>query len=305
MSPGPNLDWNFPFAHELREVRVAPVFLEPMAHSGELLCVGVVARMGDSSGALVLPGMRRFRCLYGETYRTIEVAAECAIASLLAHVREQGLTEQTQLEWTSPVGGVTLGTVTTTTSRSLAQVMDVYLRAHSSLASIGDVSAVDEREERSASLSSARLERLVKEVVLNVRVDLSGNFNRLFRIASDARPLKLGYAGTRVVANFGLLWPTQLSGAVRSSKAKLWDLAQARDGSKQGWFGAAAPQAFELLVHPATVEDVVFSEIALGNVKAALAELEAEADQYDLRCRPLRGPEAMADFLIQAESQPA
>lgn len=287
---------------ELREVQVAPVFIEPLAGGGELLCVGVVAIMDGQADSVLLPDLRRLKCVYGPAYRTLQIGAECAVASLRAHVQLHGLTAHTNAEWSSPVGGVTLGPVTTTTTRSVQQVMDVYLRAHSSLAASTDAAAMDEKEERGANISAARLERMVKEAVVAARGDLDVNFNRTFRIAANARPMRLGYAGTRIVTNFALLWPTQLTGAVRSSKAKLWDLAQARDGSSHGWFGEFAPQAFELLVHPASKDDVVFSDSVLLSVAEALAELEVEADRYKLRCRSVRGANAMATFLLQAET---
>jgi len=301
MTPLTPLDWNFPIAGELREVSLVPVYIEPLAHSGELLCIGMAARMGEQTETRVLPSLRRLKGVYGPAYKTLLVAAECALASLATHIGRYGLSSQVGTEWGSPVSGISLGTVITTTSRTVEQVIDVYFRAFSSLAATDSPGLSDEREERGAGISAARLERMVRELLTSVRTELSDNFNRTFQVAQGARALRLGYAGRRIVANFSLLWPTQLTGAVRSSKAKLWDLAQAREGAGQGWFSGMSPHSFELLVHQASRDDVIFPDGAIVSVNEAFAELEAEADRYDLRCRPLRGAQLMAQYLLETE----
>ena len=89
---------------------------------------------------------------------------------------------------------------------------------------------------------------------------------------------------------------------VSSAKARLWDLASAREGIDTGWFGPLAGQEFSLLLHYATENDVQYSQRQLNSVKEALVELETEAEKLGLRCQPIAGPRGIAEHLIHAET---
>jgi hypothetical protein len=150
-------------------------------------------------------------------------------------------------------------------------------------------------------MSGSRLERLVREAVLEAKPGFSERFDRKYWVKEGARPLRLAFAGEHLVANFALLYPTVLAGAVRLSKAKLWDLAQARDGVQAGWFGNDRPISFELLLQRPDAQDPMVSERGLALVSEAFEELETEADKLELRSRPLASPTAMAKFVIERE----
>lgn len=300
MHPVKPITIEFPDPDWFKDVSIVPLFIEPVTDSGERICVGVVAV--DDTGVKSLPvNLRRLRCLYGDGQRILELAAVYSLKSLEAHVIVNGMTTDSLARWEAPVDGVVVGEPTHTNSKSIDRALDLYLTKHSSLAATAAAGEEDEREERGASLSSSRLERLVREEILAAQPSLSECFGRKFWVKEGARPFRLAFAGQRLVANFTLLWPTQLSGAVRLSKSKLWDLAQARDGLAAGWFGKERAMAFELLVHHATEADVTVSNRGLAMVGEALEELEAEADKYELRSRAIVTPTAMAKFVVEQE----
>ena len=300
MYPVKPITLEFPDPAWFKDVSIVALFIEPVTHSGERLCVGVVAV--DDTGVKSLPvNLRRLRCLYGDGQRILEMAAVYSLKSLEAHVVTHGLAAESLVRWEAPVDGVMVGELTHTNSKSIDRALDFYLTKHSSLAATAVAGEQEEREERGASMSSSRLERLVREEVLALQPSFSERFGRKFWVKEGARPFRLGFAGQHLVANFTLLWPTQLSGAVRLSKSKLWDLAQARDGLTAGWFGQDTPMNFELLVHHATQTDVMVTDRGLALVSEALEELEAEADKYDLRSRPLIAPATIAKFVVEQE----
>lgn len=220
----------FPDPAMFKRVSVLPLYVEPVVDSGERLCVAVIARDAERTKSLSLPNLRRLRCLYGDAYRTLELAATYSLKSLEAFVTEHGLSDEAVAKWVSPVDGMAVGEVRHTTSRSIDYALEYYLKRHSSLAATAVEQDDEAREERGASLSGSRLERLIRESVLQARPSFSDRFDRKYWVKEGARPLRLAFAGEHLVANFALLHPSILAGAVRLSKAKLWDLAQARDG---------------------------------------------------------------------------
>lgn len=301
MIPVKPITLQFPDPDWFKPVSILPLYVEPVVDSGERLCVAVLARDADRTKSLPVPSLRRLRCLYGDAYRTLEMAAVYSLKSLEAHVAEHGLTDESVAAWISPVEGMAVGPVRHTTSRSLDYALEYYLRRYSSLAATANVQDDEAREERSASMSGSRLERLVREAVLEAKPTFLERFDRKYWVKEGARPLRLAFAGEHLVANFALLHPSILAGAVRLSKAKLWDLAQARDGVNEGWFGQDRPMAFELLLQRPDDKDPLVSERGLALVSEAFDELEAEADKLELRSRSLASPAAMAKFVIEQE----
>lgn len=301
MIPVKPIPFLFPDPALFKPVSVVALYVEPVVDSGERLCVAVLARDAERVRALPVPSLRRLRCLYGDAYRTLELAAEYSLKSLEAWANERGVTDEALATWEPPVEGMAIGPVRHTTSRSLDYAVEYYLRRYSSLAATATVQEDEAREERGASMSSSRLERLVREEVLKVKPGLEARFDRKYWVKEGVRPLRLGFAGSRLVANFSLLWPSQLSGAVRLSKSKLWDLAQARDGLTAGWFGEDHPAAFELLVQHPGRGDPVVTERGIELVREAREELEVEADKLELRSRSLESPMAMGKFVVEQE----
>ena len=115
--------------------------------------------------------------------------------------------------------------------------------------------------------------------------------------------MRLGYVGEKVIANFGLLTPKSLSAMVSNSKAKLWDLAQAREGTQTGWFDAEASMAtFKLFVHHSRENDVALTERQKQDIGEALEELETEADKLEVRCQALASPADIAKQLVALEA---
>jgi hypothetical protein len=114
--------------------------------------------------------------------------------------------------------------------------------------------------------------------------------------------MRLGYVGENIVANFGQLTIKSLPALVNNSKAKLWDLAQAREGIQTGWFDARAAAAFELFVHYSPAEELEASEKQIQDINETFEELEAEADKLDVRCRRVTNPGQIAEHLLAVEA---
>ena len=295
--------FKFPDPAKFQHVAIVPVYVEPLAYSGERLFVGLIVQSSSGAKSFPLEGLRRLQCVYGPAYRSLIAARDIALASLLEWVNQHGM-EQVA-EWTGPGDGIFAGSVLRTTTSSVAEAVRASFAEYSSIYEEPVAFAEQEpsaRDERLASLTASRLEATVRDLVAAVRPVMAPKFFQKFQVNDKARPMTLGFVGTKLVANFGLIVPQALSTRVSTAKARLWDLASAREGAEVGWFGPVDGQEFGLLLHHATDNDVQYSQRQLNSVREALVELEAEADKLDLRCRPIVGAQGIADHLMRAEA---
>jgi len=143
---------------------------------------------------------------------------------------------------------------------------------------------------------------MVKDIVIAVRPELSKFFGVNFKVSEKARAAHIGFAGHRLVANFGLLVPGKLSPLVNNAKAKLWDLKQLKSGAMDGFFATINTTAFELLLHRPYDNDPSYTERQINALNAAALELEEEADKVDVRCRPMYSTSEIAKFVLANET---
>jgi hypothetical protein len=293
----------FPDPADFRDVSIVPVYVEPLAFSGERIFVGVVVQSADGIKSFPLESLKRLHCVYGPAYRSLLVARDIALASLCQRISEHGV--DSVGTWSAPGDGIHAGSVLRTSARTVIEAVRTSFTEWSSLYEEPSVNIEDEpspKEQRLAGLTSSRLESMVKEIVAKARPDLNERFARRYQVVQDARPLTLGFVGDKVVANFGLIVPEALSAMVSNAKARLWDLASAREAGSNSWFSEANSQDYQLLLHHATVDDVQYSQRQLNNIKAALAELESEANRLNLICRPIVGAQAIAKHVLNLET---
>lgn len=277
----------------------APLFIEPVVGSGERLCIGVA--VANQNEFLVVPvaALDRLACLYGQEAGAILFASELATKTLTEHLARGG--PASLADWLPPVEGIFMGQPRPGAGESISDVARTALMQSASLVEkLADEEETAESSER-AGLSSNRLEKLVREEVMTKRPDFRELFGRRFRVAENARATRIGFTGNRLVANFGLLVPGQLSGLVSVAKAKLWDLGQLRNGALNSLLPDHGHE-FELLLHRIKREDPQYSDRQVASVEEAVNELEEEADKVSIRCRPLTSPGEIAAHLLEREA---
>ena len=293
----------FPDRSLFNPVTIVPIYVEPLAFSGERLFVGLVAQSAAGIEIFPLESLRRLKCVYGSAYKSLLAARDIALASLHEWILTHGVEDIG--DWPSPGDGIFAGRPVHTTASSIFEAVRTSFTEFSSIyeeqSSLTELESTP-RDDRMASLTFSRLEAAVRDIVSASRPALASKFSKKFQIKSNARSMTIGFVGNKLVVNFGLILPTELSTRVSNAKAKLWDLASAREGAKVGWFEYADNREFSLLVHQATERDVQYSMRQLNSVNEALAELEAEADKLELRCRAMSGPEEIAEHIMAVES---
>lgn len=290
---------DFPPREDFQDVLLVPIFIEPMDFSGERICGGVVARCAGKTARTNAEHVLRYRSVYGSAVATLGMVADLALASLQAYLDDTDSNIEHLQRWAAPSSGISLGRVRVTSARSLEEALASALFEHAASVAIGghqrDRGVVGDRY---ASMSSVRLEREVRELAIKQSPKLSAAFGREFIVREGARPLSLGFCGRRIVANFSALSRKQLAAAVRISKAKLWDLEQARDGAIRGWF-VGTPQRFELLLN---TSDAPMDGAGKELIEEAIAELEFEADRKEIISQRLASPKLIVEHLLKVES---
>ena len=104
----------FPDPAQFMEVAVVPVYVEPLAYSGERMFVGLVLQTSEGEQAFPLESLRRLQCVYGPAYRSLTAARDIALASLLDWIRLRGL--EAVADWPSPGDGIFAGKPLRTTA---------------------------------------------------------------------------------------------------------------------------------------------------------------------------------------------
>lgn len=297
----------FPSRALFKKVELVAVYIEPRIDSGERICVGVVAVQEGQVKYAEVANLKKLRCLYGFAHTGLIHAAQIGLKSLSSHILTQGF-ERAVTHWTPPAQGLFLGNIVTTSSASLDDALRVSLSQSSSLY-VEDLALIEEDYDSAeddiggTAAKGFRLERFVKETAVLLRPEFEKRFGQKRQIKDGARAMRLGYVGHKLVANFGSLNSKSISAMVSNSKAKLWDLATARDGTKDGWFDAEASQAsFELFVYHSALDEPDASDKQRLDIAEAFEELETEADKVDVRCRRVESPIEIAKQLVAADS---
>lgn len=277
-----------------------PLYLEPMVGSGERLCIGVVVSDKEEDFVCAVPSLERLNCVYGSEASAFSLSSQLAIETVKKRIKKHGFTSL--LEWECPVEGLFIGPSQRGAGENLRDVARTALMQCASLATRMS-EEVDTLETSSrADSSMIRLETLVKDVVRAQRPDLIKYFSATFRVAEHARATKIGFAGTKLVANFGMLLPGKLSPLVNTAKARLWDLEQLKSGVLSQSLSDNNLREFELLLHRPRHDDPQFNDRQIQMLDAACLELEEAADKAEIRCRTLDSPTDMANFLLEKEA---
>lgn len=296
------LDLEFPDPSDFEEVAIVPVYVEPLAYSGERLFVGLVVQGKHGVNAFPLESLGRLQSIYGPAHKSLIAARDIALASILSWVRQHGIDHLSQ--WMPPGEGIFAGKLVHTTTASVQEAVQVSFSEYSSLYREPVFSIqVDSglRSERTSSLTATQLETTVRDIVAAFKPPLASKFFQKFQVSEGARPMTLGFVGKNLVANFGVIVPQSLSARVSKAKAQLWDLASAREGCNAGWFDVQDNREYSLFVRGANENDTQYTWRQLASVKEALNELEVEADKLKLRCRSVGGPREIAEHLVRSE----
>lgn len=295
----------FPSADRLQRAVWAPVLFRPILGSPEQYVIGIAVASAGGFHLERANQLARLRCVFADQSAGAISAAEASLSSLERDLLEKSTAALTDFK---PLfSGVTLGDVREAEGLSLKQIGVSWMAAMSSL--YDRSSALQSSEQVDFDLDAAsgrettdRLPALVLDYVKGKRPDLDRFFSEEIRESRqrrhDAHGVIIDFAGSRFVANFGTLAANNFTASVRRIKTRLWDLKVDRDGERQSF----AQREHEMIVQHPKRNDPQLSTKQAERMEEALHALEKQADQEELRLRPLNTVEEIGEHILTKEA---
>ncbi len=142
-----------------------------------------------------------------------------------------------------------------------------------------------------------RLITSLRSEVRSMKSELAPNFDQQFKARDRVLPVRLGYNGNNLVADFDRVSSRNIKPTLERIRSKLWVLAEHRDQTRH-----EAPKAHEMFVVPS--ERLRFSpeqeEIRIFN--SACSDIEQEADRRDIRFRRFETDHQAAQHIFSMET---
>lgn len=275
----------------------AALYLEPVAGSGERLCVAVAARLDDGAARVlrILPP-EIAKCLVGAQADALMGLIGAGVASLERHIGTGAAWER----WTPPLHGLSLSPVTEGRVDSLSAMLRTLAGNHSLLAGLADYTSSDTQPGAVDDDAEADWLTRVRQAVGLRNPTLDGHFRRKLRLFQGGAETRFDYVGQHLVAQLGRLIPgPAISRHVGAAKVKLWDLAALRDAGSDQLISA---DAFELLLYRPHDDDPAYSDTQIRRMHENWETLEEAGDKQSLRVRAVDGSAAAAARIVEAEA---
>lgn len=299
---------DFPSFKESVRARWAPLLLEPISGSLERLVVGVAVVGANGFHLEQANAADRLKCLYPNASDGIAWAINVACDCLREELSRFG--ENSLSEIQPAVSSFHIGEWREGEGESLAAIGENYMRALSSLYRANIAAGEIDLDYASSIIEEVggsvldRLPVLVLDYVSEVHAGLVPFFNQQIRKGRRRRRMgqnfdvMIDFAGSRLVANFGTLRASALTSSIDNIKHRLWDLKVDRDGDK----GSIGYRQHEMIVQVPSKNDPQVSKRQAANISEALQALEEQADQEELRFRPMNSVKAIGDHILTAEA---
>lgn len=269
------------------------VFMEPIAGSGERLCVAVAAQGSDRTYEVVsVIKEATAKCMLGQAGPGFLEMVNLVVTSLNRHLE----TGAPIASWQPPMSGVFPGEARTGQVEDLTMMLRTTARNSAFLSRLADFTADDDIE---VSVSDRWLTQ-VKEAMAKEQPKLVQNFSRKLQLYRGGSPTTFDYVGGQYVAQLSRIIPgNALSTYNRTAKSKMWELISLRDKGHTGLFEF---ENFELILYRPGRNDPSFSESDINRVYEVFHELEEEADKQNLRVHGVQTPEGAVQHIIKGDA---
>jgi hypothetical protein len=286
----------------------APVLLTPINGSYERLVVGVAAVSGQDFHLECANALDRLRCFYGDSaagvLSAIKLASKC-LETDLSHRYVEAIKAPDQT-----VSNVQVGECREAEGLSLMAISQSWMMALSSLyvkplalEHFVKMDALELAASTDARQGGDRLPYLVCNFVTTTNPRFADFFShdvkeeRPRRVRGSSHKVAIDFSGSRIVANFGTLRAGSLTESVYRVKRRLWDLKVERDRESDSAF----MRTHELIIQRPSSDDPQVTERQQSSISEALEELVSQADQEQLRLRPMGSVAEIGQHLLKVE----
>jgi hypothetical protein len=296
---------DFPSNAGFVRAKWAPLLLRPILGSPEQLVIGVAAVSDVGFHLERANHFERLTCLFSGEATSAVLAAQAGLSALEADLSIRALAAISDYH---PIfSGVAVGQLSEAEGVSLKSIASSWMSSLSSIYSassesvvVGAVATIDFSE---PARPKDRLPALIFDYVKFKRPGLDRFFSEEIREQharrrTNASAVQIDFAGSKIVANFGTLSATQHAGSVDRLKRRLWDLKVDRDQET----GGLSKREHEMIVQHPAKNDPQFTERQSDRIQEALFSLEQQADQEEIRLRPLNTVDQIGEHVLMKEA---
>jgi hypothetical protein len=302
-------EW-FPSRAAYVKAEWAPLMFAPNPDTPERLVIGVAAV--NERGFYVAPAesAKRLTCLYGAAAVTALLVQDSSISLLREDLAGRGR----DALWHPhvPFSGVSVGSVREGEAQSLQELAEQWLRSISSVHEAPTAGRVEAEEAVESAVSAIRTQTdndrlpvLVYREIEETAPPLGAYFSSEIRLRAKkglrTKPQNvfIGFAGSRVVANFATLRPTtRPRPAIDHIKRLMWDLARHRD-TEVGLI--STQRSHEMIVFHRDENDPEIDEKRAEDIKEMLGDLREQGSKEDILVQPRSSVGSIADHIRIAE----
>lgn len=251
-----------------------PLLWEPVQGTGERLTAGVILNFGGELSTHRIIRDDVLDSLYGKSSSSPKKLIDTALNIYLDLAKECGLDSLH-----SDVFGLSPGETRYINADSITEAIRISALMFSSLANMTWIDELEIEDTPTQEDTNRRFFTEVKQGVVASRPDLSVFFNRSAKLLNDGQLVKFGFLSDSAVLHFNVLSPVRQPSGVRDARARLWELARARD------YGSIAKAALITAYSPASNPTLTLKQVE--SIKNNLYEINREADAEEILFYPV------------------
>jgi hypothetical protein len=289
----------------------APIMFAPNPDTPERLVIGVVAVNTAGFHIAAADAGKRLGCLYGSAAATALLVQKASLTALAQQLAERGRAALSDPH--VAFSGVSVGPLRAGEGRSLEELATDWLVSISSLHEGAKTrpSEVEEEVETAVAAIEAQADndrlpvlvyRAVEETAPSLGDYFSADIRSRARKTGRPAPQKvfIGFAGSRVVANFATLRPTSRPRpAIDHIKRLMWDLARHRDTEVGRIYNQ---RAHEMIVFRRDENDPEMDERKAEGIQEMLEDLREQGAKDDILVQPRSSVGSIADHIRTVET---
>lgn len=285
----------------------APIFLSPIIGSPERFIIGVVAVDAQNFYVERANALSRLECLYGSAAETAVFAAEVALDDLEADCSQRGA--EALADPMPSFSGVSVGDSCEGEAESLSNIAQIWMASLSSLYTPDDSANIaKEVEVDSVQISDAQRGERLPSLVFNYVRSQRPEFGKFFderiqgkqrrRKRSEVHKAVSDFSGSRVVASFGTLKPTNRGPSVDRIKRRMFDLLVIREEERKSAFR----RRYEMIVQRPTKDDPQITKQQASVLEETIDGLSDQAHVEDIALHSMASVPEIGQHILSAEA---
>lgn len=300
-------DFGLPPAHPVRAIWI-PLHYFPLIGSNNCFTIAVVLISDKGERRLIQAnGLEKLYCIYGTSAQSHISFLETALGIFRERLDDFAIETMHNFEFGSALvfgepkrgSGLTIEHIGTSWLSKISLLHNADITKFE-LAAVGAYS-VEEAEtvedDPVPEIAEVRLATALKSQVQSMNIRLGSNFNRNFQPKGRVLPVKLGYSGENLVADFDRVAPRGLTTSFSRIRSKLWVLAEHREQTRH-----EKPRTHEMLVIPSNRFSPLQADRDIQIFNQACHDIEKEADRREIRFRRFDNSELAARHIFTMET---